>query len=132
METRLLCENDIAKMIVDSAYRVHSEIGAGLLESVYEVILAQELRERGLKVNRQVPISIQYRNFTFDEGFRADLVVDERVLVELKSVDGLQNAHRKQVLTYLRLSGLRLGLLINFSQGRFRDGIVRIVNRLPE
>lgn len=132
METNLLCENDIARIIVDSAFRIHSEIGAGLLESVYEVVLAQELRERGLRVNRQVPISIQYRNFTFDEGFRADLVVDDRVLVELKSVDGLQNAHRKQILTYLRLSGLRLGLLINFSQGRFRDGIVRVVNQLPE
>lgn len=124
-------ENRVAKAIVDAAFNVHRELGAGLLESVYEIVLANELRERGLIVQRQVPISIRYKNLCFDEGFRADLVVNDRVLVELKSLEAIQNAHMKQILTYLRLARMRLGLLINFGQGRFRDGVLRVVNGLP-
>jgi len=124
--------NEIGKAIGDAAYGIHRELGAGLLESVYEIVLAHELTRRGFSVQRQVPISIRFRNLAFDEGFRADLIVNSRVIVELKSVDAIQNAHRKQILTYLRLAQMRLGLLINFGQGRFRDGVVRVVNGLPE
>jgi len=107
-------EDEIAKAVVNTALELHKELGPGLLESVYEVLLADALRELGFAVERQRPISIYFRGKRFDEGFRADLVVGGVVLVELKSVEALARVHRKQVLTYLKLSGLKLGLLINF------------------
>jgi GxxExxY protein len=123
--------NQITEIIVDEAYKLHSEVGPGLLESVYEVLLAHRLQKRGLIVSRQVPISIRLDGITFDEGFRADLIVNDVVLVELKSVEQNHPVHAKQLLTYLRLSGKPVGLLINFGQALLKDGLKRIVNNLP-
>ena len=125
-------ENEIGTVCVDAALCVHRELGPGLLESVYECVLAHELRQRGLRVERQVPIAISYKGITFDEAFRADLVVEEKVILELKSVEQMSKAHRKQIQTYLRLTGLKLGYLLNFGAALMRDGIVRAVNRLEE
>jgi GxxExxY protein len=125
-------ENEIAKKIVDAAYQLHRKLGPGLLESVYETVLAFELSQRELSVKRQVPVNIIYDGIRFDEGFRADLIVENKVIVELKSVETVLPVHKKQLLTYLRLTDTRLGLLINFGSGLIRDGISRIVNRLPE
>ncbi len=124
-------ENEIAKMVLDAAFKVHTNLGPGLLESVYEAVLAYELTKRGLQARRQVPIPIRYEELTFEEGFRADLLVDESVIVELKSVEALSPVHGKQVLTQLRLSRHRLGLLINFGEVHLKDGIKRIANGLP-
>ena len=107
-----MTENEIASIVVDSAYRVHSKTGPGLLETVYEVSLAHELRKRGLRVERQVPVTIHYDEITFDEGFRADLIIEGKFIVELKSVEVLPPVASKQLLTYLRLTDYRLGLLI--------------------
>ena len=127
-----LNENQLSKIILDAAFKVHTATGPGLLESVYEIILAHELRQQGLHVERQVPIPIRYDELTFDEGFRADLLVEGKVIVELKSVEQLIRVHSKQVLTQLRLSDRRLGLLINFGEVRLKDGIERIANGMPE
>ncbi len=127
-----LTENQISKIILDAAFKVHTKTGPGLLETVYEVTLAYELVKQGLRVQRQVPIPIRYDELAFDEGFRADLLVEDKVVVELKSLEQLARVHSKQVLTQLRLSGRRLGLLINFGEVRLKDGIERIVNGLPE
>lgn len=124
-------ENPIAKEIVDAAIKVHRILGPGLLEKVYEAVLAQELNKRGLPTQRQVPIPIEVEGLTFDEGFRADLLVCNLVIVELKSVESVHSIHKKQTLTYLRLSKKRLGLLINFGEYLVKDGITRIVNGLP-
>jgi len=97
-----MTENEISKVILDSAVSVHKELGPGLLESVYEIVLAYELQQRGLRVNRQVPITIRYKGMTFDAAFRADLVVEDKVIVELKSMEQVSEAHKKQVQTYLR------------------------------
>jgi GxxExxY protein len=115
-------EEQVGKAVVDAAVLVHQELGPGLLESVYEAVLAAELAERGFSVERQVPVVINYRGLTFKEGFRADLVVNECVLLELKSVDGVNNAHKKQLLTYLRLTGMKLGFLLNFGEALMRNG----------
>jgi GxxExxY protein len=127
-----MTENEIGAQVVDAAIAVHRALGPGLLESVYEVILARELERRGLKVQRQVPIAITYDRVRFDEGFRADLVVEEKVILELKSVERATAAHRKQVQTYLRLSGRKLGFLLNFGEALMKDGITRAVNGLEE
>ena len=127
-----MTENEIGKQIVDSAVQIHRELGPGLLENVYETILTHELRQRGLGVERQVSIAIEHQGLKFDEGFRADVIVENKVIVELRCVEKLNNAHRKQLLTYLRLSGMRLGYLLNFSQALMKDGITRTVNRLVE
>jgi GxxExxY protein len=127
-----LTENQLSKIILDAAFKVHTKTGPGLLESVYEVTLAHELRKQGLRVERQVPIPIRYDELTFDEGFRADLLVEDKVIVELKSVEQLIPVHSKQVLTQLRLSDRRLGLLINFGEIHLKNGIERIVNGLRE
>lgn len=121
-------ENEIGTLIVDSAVHLHQDLGPGLLETVYEVALAAKLRKRGLSVERQVPISIDYEGQRFDEGFRADLIVDGKVIVELKSVEKVHAAHKKQVLTYLRLTGIELGYLLNFGEALMKDGITRIVH----
>ena len=125
-------ENEIAQIVVDAAFKVHITLGPGLLESVYEQVLAFELEQRGLQVERQVPIQISYGSLRFSEGFRADLLVEGRVIVELKSVEAVEPVHKKQLLTYLRLADKRLGLLINFGSALIKDGITRLVNRLPE
>ena len=118
--------------MVGAAIAVHQELGPGLLESVYEVALAHEFRDNGLNVERQVPVGFVYRGVEFDEGFRLDLCVESRVIVEIKCVEQLTNAHKKQLLTYLRLSELKLGYLLNFSEWRMKDGVIRIVNGLQE
>jgi GxxExxY protein len=125
-------ENEIATIVVDAAITVHRELGPGLLESVYEVIFAYELEQRGLRVSRQVPIAILYKQMTFDAAFRADIVVDEKVIVELKSVEQISEAHKKQVQTYLRLSGCKLGFLLNFGEALMKRGITRVVNGLDD
>ena len=123
-----MTENEIGKVVVDSAVRLHQELGPGLLESVYETILAQELKRRGCAIVRQVSIQIQYHGIRFEEGFRADLIVENKVLLELKSVEQTTRAHAKQVLTYLKLTGMKLGYLLNFGEALMRDGITRIIN----
>jgi GxxExxY protein len=123
-----MTENEIAKHILDAAFVVHTKLGPGLLESVYEVILGYELQKRGLTAERQKPMPIVYDNIRFDEAFRSDLVVNGKVITELKSVEALLPVHAKQVLTQLRLSGLKLGLLINFGEGQLKNGIKRIIN----
>ena len=127
-----MTENEIAKHVVDAAYQVHTRLGPGLLESVYEVVLAHELRKRGLKVLRQQPVPIEYDSIKFDEGFRADAIVEEKLIVDLKSVEKIADVHKKQLLTYLRLADKRLGLLINFGAELIRDGISRVANGLTE
>jgi len=119
---------EIDREIVDCGYKLHTGLGPGLLESVYEVVLARLLAERGLFVERQEPIPIIFQGLRFDEGFRADLLVDGKLLIELKSVENLAPVHSKQVLTYLRLLNLPLGLLMNFGAATFKEGVKRIVN----
>src|SRR5262249_49332679 len=127
-----MTENAIAKEAVDVAYRVHTTLGPGLLESVYETILANQLSKRNLRVIRQQPIPLIYVDTRFTIGFRADLVVEGKVIVEIKSIADLTPLHKKHLLTYLRLADIRLGLLINFNVARTKDGIIRIVNGLEE
>jgi len=122
--------NLTARIIVDTAYHIHTRMGPGLLETVYERILVYELQKRELSVEHQRAIPIKYDDITFDVGFRADLVVNGKVIVELKSIERLGLVHKKQLLTYLKLSDMRLGLLINFGENLIKNGIHRIVNRL--
>ncbi len=123
-----MTENEIAKQILDAAFAVHTKLGPGLLESVYEVVMAYELQKRGLTAERQKPMPILYDGIRFDEAFRSDLVVNGKVIAELKSVEVLLPVHVKQLLTQLRLSGLKLGLLINFGEAHLKNGIKRIIN----
>jgi GxxExxY protein len=127
-----MTENEIGTSIVETAIQIHQELGPGLLESVYEIAMAHQLEQKGLCVARQVPIAIEYQGHSFDEGFRADLVVENKVIVELKCVEKLNNAHKKQLLTYLRLTGISLGYLMNFSGALMKQGITRTVNKLVE
>jgi GxxExxY protein len=127
-----MSENEIAREIVDAAYKIHNKLGPGLLESVYEIILAHELRKRGLDVVRQIPVPIVWDGIQFDKGFQLDLLVHDKVIVDTKSVRATTAVDKKQVLTYLRLMDKRLGLLINFNVERIKDGISRIVNGLKE
>jgi GxxExxY protein len=127
-----MTENEIASAIVESAYKVHTTLGPGLLESVYETVLAYEIGKRGLQVERQKPLPVVYEKVRLEEGFRADLVVSDKVIVELKFVEEVPPVHKKQLLTYLKLGDKRLGLLINFGAARIKEGITRIVNGLPE
>jgi iron complex transport system substrate-binding protein len=122
--------NSVSGKIVDAAFHIHCTLGPGLLESVYEAVLAHELKKRGLKVERQKPVPIVFEGLRFDEGFRADLLVEDCIIVELKSVEELSRLHSKQLLTYLRLLDYRLGLLINFGAPVIKDGIRRVVHRL--
>ncbi len=125
-----MTENEIAKQIVDAAYKIHTTLGPGLFESVYETVMAQELTNRGLKVVRQQAIPVTWENVHLEAGFRADLIVEDKVIIEIKSVENLAPVHRKQLLTYLRLTGKKLGLLINFDTELIKDGIARVVNGL--
>lgn len=127
-----LAANAISGDVLDAAYKIHVALGPGLFESVYETVLAYELQRRGHRVERQVPVSVRYENVVFDVGFRADLVVDGEVLVELKSVERVAPVHKKQVLTYIRLGDLPIGLLLNFGARRLKDGVTRLVNGLAE
>ncbi|NLY02142.1 MAG: GxxExxY protein [Rhodopirellula sp.] len=120
--------DDITGEIVDAAFKLHTGLGPGLLESVYETVLARDLDRRGLKVERQKLVSFEYEGMRFDEGLRLDLLVEEQVIVELKSVEKLSPVHSKQLLTYLRLMHLPVGLLINFGAATLKEGLQRIVN----
>jgi GxxExxY protein len=125
-----LTENEIATIIVDIAYKIHQRPGPGLMESVYERTLAYELGKRGLLVRRQQAMPVVYQTVRMDIGFRADLIVNAKVIVEIKSIEAIAPVHRKQLLTYLRLGNKRLGLLINFNVELIKDGINRVVNNL--
>jgi len=125
-------ENALSKHIVDAAYQIHVRLGPGLLESVYVRILKYELEKRGLHVEKEVGVSFTYDGLTFDEGFRADLIVNRKVIVEIKSVEHTHPVHKKQLLTYLKLTNLKLGLLVNFGAATVKEGITRIVNGLEE
>jgi len=125
-------ENEAAKQIVDAAFQVHTSLGPGLLESVYEVVLAYELEQRGLQVVRQQAIPVVYHDTGIEMGFRADLIVEDKVIVEIKSVEAIAPVHKKQLLTHLRLADKRLGLLINFNVALIKDGITRIANGMPD
>jgi GxxExxY protein len=127
-----MSENEIAKIVVDCAFKVHVTLGPGLLESVYEAALAYEIQKWGLKVERQLPIPVSYGEVFLEVGFRADLLVEEKVIVELKSEETNKPVHKKQCLTYARLGDKRLGLVINFGMERIKDGITRLVNGLLE
>ena len=125
-------EDAVVKQIVDVAFRAHRVLGPGLLESVYQAVLARELQKRGLSVVQQQVIPVVYEDTRFEMGFRADLVVQDRVIVEVKSIAEVAAVHKKQLLTYLRLADKRLGLLINFNVALIKDGITRMVNGLEE
>lgn len=127
-----MTENQIAKEVVDAAVRIHSKLGPGLLESVYEVVLAHELERRGLRVERQVSIPFEFEGLRFEDGLRADILVEGRVILELKSVEQLAKVHPKQLFTYLKLADKRLGLLLNFGSDLMRDGIKRIANGIED
>jgi GxxExxY protein len=127
-----MTENEIGTLIVGAAIEVHRELGPGLLESVYEAALAYELTCMGLKVDVQVPVPVMYKSIHFDMGFRIDVLANDLVVVELKSVEHLLPVHRKQLQTYLRLSNHTLGYLLNFGSALMKDGIVRAVNGLQE
>jgi len=124
--------NDIGKVVIDAAVLLHRDLDPGLLEAVYEVVLLDELRKRGLACERQVPIPIVCRDIRFDEGFRADIVVDDKVIIELKSIEPITIAHKKQLLSYRRLNDLHLGFLPNFGEALMKNGITRTVSGLKE
>ena len=125
-------ENEIAAQVVEAAYRLHTGLGPGIFEIVYEVSLAHELRKHGYMVERQVPVPITWDGIRFDEGFRADLIIDNCVIVEVKSIAALDPVHSKQVLTYLGLMDKRLGLLVNFGDHLIKRGIKRVANGMPK
>ena len=122
--------NDVSAQIVDAALRVHTRLGPGLLESTYEACLAYELTRRGLNVACQAPLPVIYDAIRIQAGYRIDMIVADLVIVELKAVDVIRPIHRAQLLSYLRLSGKKLGLLLNFNEVRFKDGIIRLFNHL--
>lgn len=127
-----MTENDVAKIIVDAAYKIHTRFGPGLLESAYQALLVYELKKRGLRVEDEQPVALDYEGIHLDVGYRADLIVEDMVIVELKSVEQIAPVHKKQLLTYLKLADKRLGLLINFGDVLIKNGITRIVNGLKE
>ncbi len=122
-----MLHGEVSGEVLGAAIRVHRALGPGLLESVYEACLEHELRQRGVKVRRQVGLQVEYDGVRLDQGYRVDLIVEERVIVEVKAVESLLPIHEAQLFTYLRLSGLRLGLLLNFNTERLKDGILRRV-----
>ncbi|MCC6601489.1 MAG: GxxExxY protein [Crocinitomicaceae bacterium] len=123
-------ENEISKILIDVFVQVHKKLGPGLLESVYEEVICHELTKRGLKFTRQTGIPVVYDDIKLDLGFRADIIVEDKVVLELKSIESIAPVHPKILLTYLRLSGKKLGLLANFNVELIKDGITRIVNNL--
>lgn len=125
-----MTENEISKILVDCCFKVHTELGPGLLESVYEEVLSYEIIKRGLNLERQKGIPVIYDQIKMELGFRADIIVENKVIIELKSIEAIAPVHTKQLLTYLKLTGLKLGLLVNFNEALIKDGIKRIVNNL--
>ncbi len=125
-----MIENDLSAIIVDCCYNIHVELGPGLLESVYEEVLHYELIKQGIKVSRQQLIPVSWQGIHLEQGFRADLIVEDSVIIEIKSVAMIAPVHKKQLLTYLRLTDLRLGLLVNFNEALIKDGLYRVVNKL--
>lgn len=123
-------ENQLATIVVDCCFRIHKKLGPGLLESVYEEVLCYEFRKLGISYKRQLPVDIFYDDLLLKSGFRADVLVDDCLIVELKSVEGLIPVHYKQLLTYLRLTEKKLGLLVNFNANLMKDGMHRVVNGL--
>jgi len=123
-----MTENEIGTIVVDAVIAIHKNLGPGLLETVYEVVLMNELKKRSLSVERQMSIPIEYQGIKFDEAFRADIVIERKVILELKSIEAVNKAHKKQVLTYLKLTGYKLGYLLNFGEALMKDGISRIIN----
>lgn len=127
-----MTENQISKIVIGAAIEVHKQLGPGLLESVYETCLYRELKHQGLNVQKQVPMPVVYKDEKCDLGFRLDLLVENKVIIELKSIDALNEIHLAQILTYLKLSDMKLGLLINFNVTKLVEGIKRVVNNLNE
>jgi len=127
-----MTENELANIVVDVAFQIHKKLGPGLLESVYQKVMAYELRKRGLHVEEEVPLPVVWDEMTMEVGFRIDLFVDRKLVVELKSVQKTAPVHKKILLTYLRLSETRLGLLINFGEELLKTGLHRVVNGLPD
>ena len=125
-------ENELAKVVVDVALQIHRQLGPGLLESVYLAVMAHELRKAGLSLATEVPVPVYWDGFQLEVGFRADLIVEGKLVVKLKSLEQVSSVHKKQLLTYLRLADCRLGLLINFGNELLKDGLFRIVNGLPD
>ncbi|HOY31004.1 MAG TPA: GxxExxY protein [Bacteroidales bacterium] len=125
-----MTENELSKIIVNTAFRIHNKLGPGLLESVYEEIMYYELSKQGLNVERQKGIPVIWDELRMEIGFRADLIIERKVIIELKSVEAIAPVHPKQLLTYLKLTGLKLGLLINFNEPLIKNGFTRIVNNL--
>jgi len=123
-------ENQIAAAVVDAAFKTHTTLGPGLLESIYEATLEYELRNRGLSVLRQIGLPVYYEGLKLEIGYRVDLIVGDKVIIEIKSIEALAPIHKRQLLTYLRLANMRLGLLIHFNVERIKDGIQRVVNGL--
>ncbi|MEO7658212.1 MAG: GxxExxY protein [Pyrinomonadaceae bacterium] len=127
-----MTENELSQVIVDSAFKIHTTLGPGLLESVYEAVLAHELKRRGCHIICQQPIQVVYEDVKLDLGFRSDIIVDRKVVIEVKSVETIAPVHAKQLRTYLMLMDLRLGMLINFNVNLIKDGITRVANGLEE
>jgi len=127
-----MTENEISKILIDLFIKVHSELGPGLLESVYESAICHELSKRKLNFTKQQGIPVYYDGVKLDMGFRADIIVDNKVIIEVKSIENLLPVHHKTLLTYLKLTDLKLGLLVNFNMNLVKDGLVRIVNKLEE
>ncbi len=127
-----MTENELARIAADVAFKIHSRLGPGLLESVYEAIMLYELRKHGLAAEKQVAVPVVWEEVKLDVGFRADIIVAGKVVLELKSCEAIEPVHKKQLLTYLRLTNCHLGLLINFNVPLIKDGISRVVNNLPE
>ncbi|HZY42157.1 MAG TPA: GxxExxY protein [Anaerolineae bacterium] len=127
-----MTENEIAQIIVDVAYKIHVQYEPGLLESAYQALMVYELRKRGLKVEDEKPVLLVHDGIEMGVGYRADLIVEDKVIVELKSVEEVPKVHKKQLKTYLKLADLRLGLLINFGAMLIKDGISRVANGMPE
>lgn len=125
-----MTENEISRIVVNTAYDIHVKLGPGLLESVYEEIMYFELKKQGLNVEKQKAIPVIWDDLKMELGFRADLIVENKVIIELKSVEAIAPVHPKQLLTYLKITGLKLGILINFNEKLIKDGITRIVNQL--
>ncbi|MDR1491410.1 MAG: GxxExxY protein [Planctomycetaceae bacterium] len=123
-----MTENEIGKIVVDACYHIHRELGPGLLEKVYEIILADRLRSKRLSVQRQVVVPIVFDGKQFEEGFAADIIVENKVILELKSIETVHPVHKKQLLTYLRLTGMKLGYLLNFGEELMKTGVSRIIN----
>lgn len=125
-----MTENELSSIIIGAAIEVHKQLGPGLLESSYEICLAYELKQKGLHVKTQIPLPIIYKEVNLETGYRIDIIVEKKVIIEVKAVDEFSNIHLAQILTYLKLSELKLGLLLNFNVAKMSEGIKRVVNRL--